>query len=121
MEDVLIPMTVFGSIVLGMWVVYHYKSKDKEKIQETINKAIDSGQSLTPETIKALGGKAHGAAFQDLRKSVILISLGIAMLILAQVIPDDEAPQIVSGLASFPIVLGVGYYLVYCLGKKQSE
>ena len=121
MEDILVPLGVFAAFAFCFWSVYHYKNREKEKIQDTICKAIDAGQQLSPETIKALGVRSISASFADLRKSVILICLGIAFLLFAQVIPDDEAPQIISGVASFPIVLGIGYFIVYRLGLKQPE
>ena len=121
MEDILVPMTVFGAMAFCFWCVFYYKNREKEKIQDTIGKAIDAGQQLSPETIKALGVKSVSAPFADLRKSILMICFGIAFILLAQVIPDDEAPQLLTGIAAFPIVLGIGYFIVYRLGLKEPN
>lgn len=121
MEEVLIPMTVFGCIAACIWIVYHYNTAAKERVQDTICKAIDAGQQLSPETIKALGIKSASSPTADRRKAVILIALGIATIIFGQAIPDNEAPQIMMGISAFPIVLGIGYFLVYRLGRKEPQ
>jgi len=121
MDAYLIPLGVFAAFSFCFWSFYHYKNLEKEKIQDTICKAIDAGQQLNPEAIKALGVKSIRTPFADLRKSIILICLGIAFAIFAQVIPDDEAPQILTGIASFPIILGIGYFIVYRLGLKEPK
>lgn len=121
MEDILIPIALFGTIAFYFWASYHYKNKEKEKVQDTLCKAIDAGQQLDPETIKALGVKSFSITFADLRKSVLLIGFGIAIIIFAQVIPDDEAPQILTGVSAFPIILGIGYFIVYRLGLKEQK
>lgn len=121
MEGIFVPLGVFAAITICFWSVYHYKNKEKEKVQETICKAIDAGQQLSPETIKALGVQTMSATFADLRKSVLFIGFGIAFIIFAQVIPDDEAPLILTGMAAFPIMIGIGYFVVYRLGLKQPQ
>lgn len=121
MEIELVPIVMFLVIAFCFWAVYHYKNREKEKIQDTICKAIDAGQQLSPETIQALGVRSISATFADLRKAVLFFVVGIAVLILAQFIPDDEAPQMLSGLAGFPIMIGIGYFIVYRLGLKQQQ
>lgn len=121
MEDILIPLTLFAIIPVCIWTILHFKSREKLKIQDTICKAIDAGQQLNPETIKALGVKSVNPTFADLRRSVLLIGMGIAVAIFAQAVPREEATNIISSLASFPILLGIGYYVTYRLGLKRSD
>ena len=121
MEDISVPLIVFGSITLCIWATFHYKNREKEKIQDTICKAIDAGQQLNPETISALGVRAVSTPLSDRRKSVLMTSIGVAVLIFAQVIPDDEAPIILSGIAAFPIMLGVAYFIVYRLVLNETR
>ncbi len=121
MEAFLVPLGVFTAITVCFWCVYHFKNKEKEKIHDTLCKAIDAGQQLSPETIKALGVQSVSATFVDLRKSVLFIVFGIAFIIFAQVIPDNDAPQILTGMSAFPILLGIGYFIVYRLGLKEQQ
>ena len=120
MTATLVPLGAFVAIAFCVWCALHYKNRDKNKIQDTVVKAIDAGQKLDPETIKALGIQSISPTFADLRRAVLLIGLGVAIIIFAQGIDDDEAPRIIMGLASFPIMLGIGYYVVYRLGIKES-
>ena len=79
MEDILVPLIVFTAVAFCFWCIYYFKNQEKEKIQDTICKAIDAGQQLNPETIKALGVKSVSTPFTDLRKSVLLVALGLAI------------------------------------------
>ncbi|MBT5186258.1 MAG: hypothetical protein HOH19_15115 [Kordiimonadaceae bacterium] len=119
MEAIFVPLIVFASITLSIWCFVHYKNSEKLKIQDTIVKAIDAGQQLSPETIKALGVRTK---MTDIRRSILLIFLGIAVLIFAQAVgvEDDDAVVILSGMASFPIMLGIGYYVVYRLSLNGT-
>ncbi|MBL4601646.1 MAG: hypothetical protein JKY84_02765 [Emcibacteraceae bacterium] len=121
MEGILVPIGFFAVVAFCFWSFYHYKNREKDKIQNTICKAIDAGQQLNPDTIKALGIQSVSAPFSDLRKSILSICFGIAFICFAQVIPDDEATEILSGIAAFPIVLGLGYFIVYRLGLKEPN
>ena len=121
MEGILIPLGAFAAFVICYWANQHYKNRGKERTQDTICKAIDAGQQLNPETIKALGVRSMSSSYTDLRKAILFLGIGCAVLIFAQVIPDDKAPQIISGIAAFPIMLGIGYFIVYSLGLKEEK
>ncbi len=121
MVAILVPLGAFIAVSFCFWALFNFRHKDKGRVQDTLVRAIDAGQQLTPDIIKALGVQAISPSFADLRRAVLLVVLGIAVVIFAFAIPDDEARRVISGLASFPIVLGLGYYVVYRIGLKEND
>ena len=106
MEDVFIPLIIFGAIPLTIWIIMRYRAIHYSKKTETLIDITNKGTSLTPEIIKSLDIipiKKH----RDLRIGLFLIAISLATLYFSSVIPDDEAKVAFSGLTAFPLLLDV--------------
>lgn len=110
MEEVLVPLGFFGVVPLIVWIVTSQRTKSHARTSETIQKMIERGDTITPETVQALGIRPS-QPHRDLKVGLILIAVAISFFILGGVIPDDEAHAIFAGFASFPGLIG----LVYCV------
>jgi len=121
MEDILVPIAVFGSMVLVVWTVMHYKAKVKAQNAGIITAMINKGDNVTPEVIRSIGfmpKRRHG----DLRTGLILAAIGLAFMVMGQVIPEDEAPQIMTGIASFPLLIGLAITAFwYFVSRKDQD
>jgi len=119
MEDskIVIPLGFF-LMVLGIVVVSVVTSyKNKSNFYKVMEKAIEVGQPV-PEGL-FLSGKRNTemSPSRTLRVSFILLGIGIGGLILGMVIPE----VIVCAVSSAPILIGLGYLVVYYMERKQES
>ena len=92
MEEAWIGMAaVVGPIILiGVFFWFRYKSRSE--LQQTIRLAL--------------------AKNKDLRLGIMWLSVALAFAIFGQMIPDDEANEILLGIAAFPLFIGLAYLLI---------
>ena len=55
MEEVLVPLALFGVIPLTVWAVSAYRHKSMKATTEVMKAMVEKGDTLTPETIRSLG------------------------------------------------------------------
>lgn len=119
MEDskIVIPLAFF-LMVLGIVIASVVASyKNKSSLYKVMEKAIEVGQPV-PEGL-FLSGKRNTemSPSRTLRVSFILLGIGIGGLILGMVIPE----VIVCAVSSAPILIGLGYLVVYYMERKQER
>lgn len=110
MDDILVPIFLFGALVAMMWVFSHYNYKKRLTAHETLRLAVEKGQQVSPELVERMS-YLNDPVKSDLRRGILLIAFGIAFIILGLVMPTDE-PEAVRGvvaISSFPVVLGLAY------------
>lgn len=115
--EIVIPLGFF-LMVLGIVVVSVVTSyKNKSNFYKVMEKAIEVGQPV-PEGL-FLSGKRNTemSPSRTLRVSFILLGIGIGGLILGMVIPE----VIVCAVSSAPILIGLGYLVVYYMERKQER
>jgi len=110
MDDILVPIFLFGALVAMMWVFSHYNYKKRHTAHETLRLAVEKGQQVSPELVERMS-YLNDPVKSDLRRGILLIAFGVAFIILGLVMPTDE-PEAVRGvvaISSFPVVLGLAY------------
>lgn len=121
MEGTIAVIGIFGSIPFIVFLVFYFRSKAHARTTVLIDKMIERGETITPEIIRTLGIRA-GSVHGDLKTGMILVAIGLATIILGRVIPDDEATVAMTGLAMFPLLVGIAYIAFwYFLGRKAAE
>ena len=111
-----IPIVMFiviGASVLGY---FYWNHKNRASIMETVQKAMDKGSELTPELLTQLGA-AGNPRVRDMRRGIVFLALGIAGLLCSLFFPD---PDVVNGIRAgsvFPLMLGIGFLIVWKLNK----
>ncbi|PHR62601.1 MAG: hypothetical protein COA47_03385 [Robiginitomaculum sp.] len=126
MEDVLVPIVLFAIAPFIVWIVSMNGSRRSADLQATVQKAIEKGVELTPETIRALGVKPKRQD-SDLRGGVVLLAIAGAFMTLGwsiqSVEPDENIFQILTGVASFPGFIGLALIAMHVLlkGKKDQD
>lgn len=112
MNEFMIPIVMFISMGIVFCVLFWFRYKTKEGMQQTFRAAMEKGQELTPEIIDRLG-HPKPAKDKDLRLGIIWIALAIAIVAFGFSIPDDdEVARIFMGIASFPLVIGIAYLIL---------
>lgn len=130
MED-LVPIAPFLMVVLIVAIVYFFSSRNRREVLETVREAMRNGQTLDPDTIKALGMPEKKSGNNDLKSGLILIAIALAMVALGWVLdgnlPDrSDRPdlfQIMTGAAAFPGFIGLVLtgFGVARIGRKTSS
>jgi len=103
MEAILVPIALFAIVPVIVGIVSWNGRRRAADLQATVQKAIEKGVELTPETIRALGVKPKSPN-SDLRSGVVLLALAIAFVTLGASIGNQ------SGEDAFPIMLGVSAF-----------
>jgi len=112
MNEFMIPVVMFISLGVVFCVLFWFRYKAKDAMQQTFRAAMDKGQELTPEIIDRLG-HPKPAKDKDLRLGIIWIAVAIGLVAFGFSIPDDdEVDQIFMGIAAFPFVIGAAYLIL---------
>lgn len=126
MDEVLIPITLFGMIAAIVIVPTWLKSKERQEMQATLRASLDKGQPLPPEVIDALTRqtvKPPVSASRDLRTGVILLalSLGIAatFTFIGYSFGKDEAWGF-GAFAAIPGTMGLAFIILSFFNKNKD-
>ena len=116
MGDEWIPIVLF--IVLGFTVLgyFYWNYRNRVTIMSTVEKAMDQGQELTPELLVQLGA-AGNPRIRDMRRGVVFLSLGVAGFLCSLFFTDQEVVNGIRAGTVFPLMLGLGFLLVWKLNK----
>ncbi len=113
--EVFVPLAPFIMTVLIVATVFFFSSRNRREVLETVREAIRNGQSLDPETIKALGMPQKKTGNGDLKGGLILIAVALALIVMgwmmASTMPvtaGEPDPMIMmTGIAAFPGFIGL--------------
>lgn len=125
--EFLIPIAFFGMIAAIVIVPSYFKSKEKERMQETLRAAIEAGQPLPPEVIQAMsttGGKFLSTRTQDFRKAAIWLAIAGALATVGGIVSwyhgvDDET-IVPFAFAAVPGFVGLVYLVFGFLNKDKA-
>lgn len=112
LAEVLIPVVMFfilGVVVLGY---FYWNYRNRLTIMQTVQKAIDSGQEMSVETLSRLGG-AINPRMRDLRRGIVFLALGVAGLLCSLFFNEQEVVNGIRAASVFPMMLGFGFLLVW--------
>ena len=119
MEELWIPIVMFVSIavVFSLWFYFRYKAR--VETQHTFRLALEKGSELTPEFIKQLG-EPEPSKDRDLRRGLIWLAIGLALLMLGAAINEPDAMGPIMGSASFPGLIGLAYLAMWRYGARKE-
>ncbi len=119
---VFVPIVLF--LVIGAIVVAAIiqGGRSRRAVQETVQKAIESGTPLTPEAITALG--ARPGKRDNLRTGLILLAIWAGFIALGLGVGfgegDWDALGPLAGIGAFPGLIGVALIGLHVSRKDQS-
>ena len=116
MDGELIPIVMFIVIGFGVLGYFYWNHKNRSSIMETVQKAIDKGDTLTPELLTQLGA-AGNPRVRDMRRGIVFLSLGIAGLLCSLFFGDADVINGIRAGSVFPLMLGIGFLIVWKLNK----
>lgn len=130
LEEVLVPIVVVGGLwamILGIVLVNVWGNvQGRREVNETVRRAIESGQALTPEVIASLQKPARSPE-QDLRSGVILTALAIGLALaggldLVRVLGGEGGGGTARGLFIAAVIvgaIGVGQIAAWAIRRDR--
>ena len=115
-EGLWIPIVLF--IVTGFCTIafLYFNHKNRGAIMETVQKSMDTGSDMTPDLLAKLGAAINPKA-RDMRRGIVLFSIGIACLMCSMFFTDAEVVSGIRAGSMFPLMMGIGFLLVWKLNK----
>jgi len=116
MEGLWVPIVLFivtGVAVLGF---FYWNHRNRAAVLETVQKAMDTGSDLTPDLLAKLGAAINPRA-RDLRRGVVILSIGLAGLLASLFFGD---PDVITGMRAgsmFPLLVGAAFLVVWRLNR----
>jgi Mg2+/citrate symporter len=120
------------TVIVTPWIL---KARERKRIHEALSRTLDKGVIPPPELLKALTHSSQPATpmrslpQRDLRKGIIWLSvaLGSGLLALSVVLGHDpkhldlpiREPLAALGIAALPAAIGLGYVILWLVGKKD--
>lgn len=123
----LIPISAILLPFLIVAVVMYFGHRNRAAVLETVRTAVQSGQTLDPATIRALGveRKKKGG---DIRWGIVLVAVALACMSFGWALTgvdtgDVDILMIFSGIAAFPGFVGIALILmgVFMRDKAQDD
>jgi Mg2+/citrate symporter len=121
------------TVIVLPWLI---KARDRTRIHETLSKALERGVAPPPELLKAITENSRTAAparplpEKDLRTGVIWLSVaaGLGLLALGIVLGHDpkhlhlpiRQPLASLAIAAFPGAIGLGYLILWLIGRRET-
>jgi hypothetical protein len=118
MEEILIPMTVFGAIAAISIAAFYFSYKKRRIVYDAIKVAIEKTGSVDATLVEAIIRDKVGP-YADLRKGIILVATAAAFCVLGWTIPDEEALRPMLGVAAFPGLIGLAYIAFHFFAPRE--
>lgn len=119
--EIVVPVAVFGSFVLMVWIVMHFLAKRRAEAFQTLRLGIEKGQVMTPEAMMAMARTASPLA--DLRRGIVFVAIALAFGAFAAIIgteePDALRPML--GVAVFPLFLGLAFIGLHLFANENKQ
>jgi hypothetical protein len=114
MNDLWIPITLAICLTIILLAYFYFNSRNRIEVQKTIRDAISKGGELTPEHIAEISN-IKPSKMTDLRRGIILLALGVAILLAGVLLGFTEN---MAAIAMFPIMLGCGFLTTWKLNSN---
>lgn len=119
---VFIPIVAIIAVFTFLSVAAHsrfkYRAEERAKLYETAKAAVEKGQPLPPEVIKAMAessvpDRMRRTAFSDLRTGVVLTAIGVGLAVFGFVGSRYEPDTaMLMAIAGIPGLIGVALIIL---------
>ncbi len=117
-EDILVPFFVFASLAIILVAAFHFSYKKRQAVHDTIRASIEKTGAVDGHLVESILRDNIGPN-ADLRKGIILISVGVAFVILGYVVGEPDAIGPMMGVASFPGLIGLAYVAFHFFAPRE--
>jgi Na+/H+ antiporter NhaD/arsenite permease-like protein len=121
---ILIPIAFFAMVAAIVILPSYFRSREKERLHETLRAAYEKGQPVPPEMIEALQIDRPKAPQpdRDLRRGIVLLCVAAAIVVFAATIGqfEDHDAYSFAAVAAFPGFIGIGYIAFWLASRRKS-
>lgn len=118
--EIAVPLGLFVAIVLVCFLVLFFRFRGRQELQMTLRAAIDSGQTLSPEMLEKLS-QAMQEPDKDLRRGAVAMAIGLALVVFAIAVGEDDATGPLLGMSAFPFLIGAAYLLLWFFNRDRAD
>lgn len=120
MSEDLIPIVMFIMIGLSVIGVAYFRFRARQEQQLTLRELLASSHDASPETLATLMEGLTPAPGADLRRGVISITLGVAVLVFGVVLGQEDAQRPLMALSAFPFLVGLAYVILWWTKREDA-
>lgn len=117
---VFVPIIMFASIPIIVWIVMHYRSKIRQAQLDTLIALKDSDKAITPELLASLNTAPKQPKHSDLRRGMVLIAIGLALFTLGH-LGEVDVDRSVRAIAAFPFFIGLAYTGLWVFISRKED
>jgi hypothetical protein len=118
-KQIIVPGMVFGSFVLMVFFIAYYSYRKRRELMLLVHESIKSGHPLPASFLESLEYKKKPTADSDLRKSMILIALGLSSIVIIFFVADaNDKPMAALGI--LPFLVGLAYLFLWKNAQPSS-
>lgn len=111
-------IVAIGSAVVALFLIAQVSRVMRNRaLHDTLRKAVESGQPLTPELLEKLDRAPEPRAV-DQRIAFVLIALGLAVIVAGAINGSDELRDLVA-VSMIPLFVGAALLLRLRLSKTR--
>lgn len=116
-EGTIVPIVLFlvSGAVLIAWSWFNHKNRNA--VMDTVQKAMETGSDLSSDLLAKLGAALNPRA-RDLRRGVVILSIGLAGMLCSFFVPSVAADGVRAG-SVFPLFIGAAFLLVWKLNRDD--
>lgn len=124
---ILVPLSPFLLVAALVLVPAYLRSKERQKLQDTLRAAIEKGQPLPAEIVDAMSTNAQTLRMlpspgRDLRIGIIWLGVAIGLAALGLVLgfeePDAVFPLV--ACACFPGFIGLAFIVLGVVNRTKA-
>jgi hypothetical protein len=126
MEDIFVPISMFGAIAAAVIAPFYFRSKDRAKLLDTVRVAYERGQPVAPELVEAMQARqkpVRPSAETDFRSGVIWLAVGLGVAFFGWMMgyQEDDAVYPLLGMSSIPVLVGLALITLGVLGRNKAH
>ena len=124
---ILVPLSPFLLVAALVLVPAYLRSKERQKLQETLRLAIEKGQPLPTEVVDAMSSNVRTMRMppspgRDLRIGVIWmgVAVGLAAFGIALGFEEPDALFPIVACAAFPGFIGLAFIVLGLINRTKA-
>lgn len=124
--ELLIPITLFAMIGAIVIVPQWLKSKERQRMQDTLRVAYEKGMPVDPAIIQAMTSEVKSSTptpYRDVRRGVVFLAIALALAVAGLVHGYYDGYGETIGwyaAAAFPGFIGLAFILLGVFAKKRD-